>query len=1031
NGQCAGSYSVTRTWTATDACGNTATASQTINVEDTVAPVIAELPATSTIECPAAPQFAQATATDACGSAFTLTFNDVTTQGQCAGSYSVTRTWTATDACGNASTATQTINVQDVTPPTINTQAADLVVECDGSGSQDALNNWLSSHGGAAATDTCSNVVWTNNFNTIGNDCSAAVSVIFTATDACGNAASTTATFTIVDTTAPVAPEAPAAVTVACAGEVPAAADLTATDNCAGDVAGVAVDTVTPGACANAYVITRTWTFTDTCNNQSSVSQTITVNDTVAPVAPQAPANVNVSCAGDVPAMVSLTATDNCGEQITAEGVDAIAAGNCPNSFVVTRTWTFTDVCGNSSSVSQTINVNDTEAPVAPAAPENVTVTCAGDVPAMVTLTATDNCGDQISASGNDSIAQGNCPNSFVITRTWTFTDACGNASTAQQVITVNDDVAPVAPQAPADITLTCAGEVPAMISLTAMDNCGEMITVEGVDTTVQGGCPNMFITTRTWTFTDACGNTSTAQQVITVSDNEAPVVQTKVPVDMTIACTAEVPPMSQLTAEDNCGEVITVDGVDATTPGDCPNSFVVTRTWTFTDACGNTTTAQQIITVDDNVAPTFNEQAPADITVSCDAVPTAATLTASDNCNGGATVTMSESTNTGACAGSYTLVRTWTATDVCGNVATAVQNITVIDMTSPTFDQAIPANITVECDAIPTAAVLTATDNCGTATVAMTETTTPGACPSSYTLTRTWIATDVCGNPTTGQQVITVIDSTAPFANETFDAVVNVTCDQIPAVPQLTFGDNCSTVNQPVFAETIINQQAGSYTIVRTWTVDDACGNVGTFTQTVNVTITNADVNIPSRACFTDITPVDLNALLPEGTPTGGTWIDVDGSGGLNGSNFVGNGVQLGTYTLEYPVNDPNCPRTIKVIMTVDEDCGPFPCNDIVIHNAFSPNGDGLNEYFSIENIEQFECYPTNKVEIYNRWGVLVYDTKQYDNAANSFKGVSEGRVTVSKASELPTGTYFYIIEYTTSDGANVKKDGYLYLSR
>ncbi len=106
-GACAGSYSVTRTWTATDECGNSSQASQTINVQDITAPVIAALPGPSTIDCPAAPSFTQATAIDACGSAFTLTFNDVTTPGACAGSYSVTRTWTATDACGNSSQASR------------------------------------------------------------------------------------------------------------------------------------------------------------------------------------------------------------------------------------------------------------------------------------------------------------------------------------------------------------------------------------------------------------------------------------------------------------------------------------------------------------------------------------------------------------------------------------------------------------------------------------------------------------------------------------------------------------------------------------------------------------------------------------------------------------------------------------------------------------------------------------------------------------------------------------------------------------
>jgi hypothetical protein len=114
--------------------------------------VIAALPAPTTINCPATPVFATATAVDACGSAFTLTSNDVTTNGACAGQYSVTRTWTATDACGNTSTASQTINVQDITAP---------VVTCTGNKSV-APNNALCTYKltgttwNATATDNCS-----------------------------------------------------------------------------------------------------------------------------------------------------------------------------------------------------------------------------------------------------------------------------------------------------------------------------------------------------------------------------------------------------------------------------------------------------------------------------------------------------------------------------------------------------------------------------------------------------------------------------------------------------------------------------------------------------------------------------------------------------------------------------------------------------------------------------------------------------------------------------------------------------------
>src|SRR5258706_28369 len=72
-GSCAGKYSVTRTWTAKDACGNSSTASQTVNVTDTAAPAISALPPPCTIECPASPSFATPTATDACDPSPSLT----------------------------------------------------------------------------------------------------------------------------------------------------------------------------------------------------------------------------------------------------------------------------------------------------------------------------------------------------------------------------------------------------------------------------------------------------------------------------------------------------------------------------------------------------------------------------------------------------------------------------------------------------------------------------------------------------------------------------------------------------------------------------------------------------------------------------------------------------------------------------------------------------------------------------------------------------------------------------------------------
>jgi len=98
-----------------------------------------------------------------------------------------------------------------------------------------------------------------------------------------------------------------------------------------------------------------------------------------------------------------------------------------------------------------------------------------------------------------------------------------------------------------------------------------------------------------------------------------------------------------------------------------------------------------------------------------------------------------------------------------------------------------------------------------------------------------------------------------------------------------------------------------------------------------------------------------------------------------------------------------------------------------IEVFNAVSPNGDGENDVFRVEGLE---CYPENSVEIYNRWGVLVFEREKYNNDDRAFRGISEGRVTIKQSEELPVGTYFYIVKY--KDGLQIyQKAGYLYVNR
>ncbi|MGE6354111.1 gliding motility-associated C-terminal domain-containing protein, partial [Flavobacterium sp. NPDC079362] len=99
-----------------------------------------------------------------------------------------------------------------------------------------------------------------------------------------------------------------------------------------------------------------------------------------------------------------------------------------------------------------------------------------------------------------------------------------------------------------------------------------------------------------------------------------------------------------------------------------------------------------------------------------------------------------------------------------------------------------------------------------------------------------------------------------------------------------------------------------------------------------------------------------------------------------------------------------------------------------IKVFNAFSPNGDEKNKRFYIQGLE---CYPDNTVEIYNRWGILVYDVDNYNNEDRAFVGYSQGRTTVKQSEGLPEGTYFYILKYKDSSSGSHQLSGYLYINK
>ncbi|QYS87781.1 gliding motility-associated C-terminal domain-containing protein [Flavobacterium oreochromis] len=112
----------------------------------------------------------------------------------------------------------------------------------------------------------------------------------------------------------------------------------------------------------------------------------------------------------------------------------------------------------------------------------------------------------------------------------------------------------------------------------------------------------------------------------------------------------------------------------------------------------------------------------------------------------------------------------------------------------------------------------------------------------------------------------------------------------------------------------------------------------------------------------------------------------------------------------------------------TVTIQVEPEKGDEIVIYNHMTPNGDGYNDIFLIDGIDKF---PNNTVEVYNRWGVLVYEAIGYNNNDRAFRGISTGRVTINQLEQLPEGTYYYMFKYVNAEGVTKEKAGYLYINR
>ena len=492
-----------------------------------------------------------------------------------------------------------------------------------------------------------------------------------------------------------------------------------------------------------------TFSASDQCGNVSSVTSKINVIDTQPPVFTSSPANLTINtdagkCYASSVILGVPSATDVCSSvTITNNAPAQLPAG------VNLVTWTASDVCGNKTTFTQTVTVQDNISPVI-SCPANVTqTTLAGNcslsnvtIPAPVT---TDNCAVVIQKWTMSGATVGSSPatgindvsgqtfNVGITTVNYTVVDGAGNTTSCSFNVWIKDLNKPVVTSGcPADITkMNDPGMCSAVLSipkLVVTDPCNEGFTVKNSfnNTDDASGTYPVGVTTVNWTITDASGNSTLCVQKITINDKSP---NLSCPANITANADFEKSFASNVAIAapvygDDCPGLTLIWNMTGATTGSSPitgvnifptpsifNLGITTIQYTATDANGHTTICTFTVTVltkpNINCQPAITKNNdPGICSAAFDpgfpvklsgAEPITYTWSMS-----GATPASGTASGTGAITpipytfnvGATTI--TWTATNVSGS-AMCSQTVTVADKEPPVLNAPSPSSFCVE----------------------------------------------------------------------------------------------------------------------------------------------------------------------------------------------------------------------------------------------------------------------------------------------------------------------------------------------
>ncbi|OUR94317.1 hypothetical protein A9Q87_01330 [Flavobacteriales bacterium 34_180_T64] len=1022
---CGDTYTITRTWTATDECGNTTSADQIITVVDTTAPTLDIVPANITVECTDDESSASngvATGFDTCGDVVITQSDVVSGDGGTSRLLfedfedgTITYVSSPTDNLnaignndyygridntsglpGNVSYSSQLgqgfYGVQD--SDYANSSNDDILLDWTGIDISGKTNLNLSLF--VAEDDDGSNQDWDSTsslqvqvqidgggYNTIfaveaeepGGDTSNNRPLVDTNFDGIGDGAEITDTFAQFSSNI---------------GGIGSTIDvrILMSNLDAGDE-DIAIDNIEltgestgPDSCGYTKIITRTWTATDACGNSTSADQIITIIDLTDPTWTNAPSDMlTVECDGSADPngafaawLSSFSGTDSCGSVTVSD--DSTGLSNlCGATGTETVTFTLTDECGNSISKEATFTIVDSTPPVL-TLPADATVECSED-----------------DSSASNGVA--------------TATDTCGTVTITENDVIAGGGASPMIISGVADGPLT--GGTPKVFEFYVVSDILDL-SIFGIGVANNGGGSDgqeytfpadsadagdfIYVTTDSAQFQAFFGFPPTyINAIVSVNGDDAfELYQNNAVIDV-------------------YGDVA-IDGSNSV--------------WDYLDGWAYR---------NDNTGPDGDEFAPGNWTYSGTNQLEGGTTNATTNSPMPIGTYNPPSGGGASCGNTKTIIRTWTATDACGNTTSADQIITIVDTTAPALYNG--TDDAAECTGSNPGdnaayqtwrdgfAGITTDDLCGESSMSYTEGTwTSNGCTDTMIVTFT--GTDECGLTTSKDQTFIISDTTAPAlyngADDTAECTGSNPGDN--AAYQAWREDYAGITTDDICGASTMSYTEGTWTsngctdtMIVLFTGTDECGLTTSKSQTFVI----SDTTAPTIVCPVDVVEVTSHdgtgncfTTVDLGTPAiddicGGTTVVAQ----INGANIdpVTYEFETGDTTVTWIVTDEcgNESQCDQLVTVNDDEMPDIACAELNLYLSDAANftitedqitsfiGDNCDVYTATLSQEDFSCADVggdlsnliiseyldgagfdNAIEIYNGTGVTI-DLSEY----------------------------------------------------